>query len=83
MNTFRDIHTLFEAMTHLVESLCLATLMTLKVKMPLICFVGTRSSKLSIIEQQSVLFLKMLLRNKAFRNLKNSTLIDNYNRFNK
>jgi hypothetical protein len=56
---------LFAAVTHLVEGLGFETLLTLKVEMSQICLVGTRRPTISIIERESVLFLKTLIRNNA------------------
>jgi hypothetical protein len=58
---------LFASMTFLVEGLSLETLLTLKMENSLICLVGTRSPTVSITEQQLILFLKILIRNKASR----------------
>jgi hypothetical protein len=58
---------LFAAVTHLVEGLSLETLLTLKVEKSLICLVGTRRTTISITEQQTILFLKALIRNQASR----------------
>jgi hypothetical protein len=55
----------FAAVTQTVEELSLETLLT--VEKSLICFVVTRSPTVSITEQQPILFLKRLLRNKASR----------------
>jgi hypothetical protein len=57
----------FAAVKQLVERLSLETLLTLKVEKSLICLVGTRRPTTYIIEQQSVSFLKILIRNKASR----------------
>jgi hypothetical protein len=56
---------LFAAVTHLVEGLNLETLLTFKLEKSLICLVGTRRSTVSKIEQQSIVFLKTLIRNNA------------------
>jgi hypothetical protein len=56
---------LFAAVKHLVKGLSLETLLALKVEKSLICLAGTRRPTISIIEQQSILFLKTLIRNKA------------------
>jgi hypothetical protein len=56
---------LFAAVTHLVEGLSLETLLALKVGKFLICLVGTRRPTVSIMEQQSIVFLKTLIRNNA------------------
>jgi hypothetical protein len=58
---------LFAAMTHLVKGLSVETLLKLKVEKSVICLVGTRRQTMSIIEQQSILFLKTSMRNKASR----------------
>jgi hypothetical protein len=58
---------LFAAVTHLVEGLSLETLLTLKVEKSLICLVDTWRPTVSIVEQQSILFLKTLIKNKASR----------------
>jgi hypothetical protein len=58
---------LFAAVTHLVEGLILETLLTLKQEKSPTCSLGTRRPALSIMEQQSILFLKTLIRNKASR----------------
>jgi hypothetical protein len=63
----RDLQMLFAAITHLVEGLSLETFFTLKVEKSLICFAGIYRPTLSIIEQQLILFLKTLTRNKASR----------------
>jgi hypothetical protein len=65
-----SVHTsadVFAAVMHLAEWLSLETLLTLKVEKSLICLVGTRRLTVFITEQQSILFLKMLVRNKASR----------------
>jgi hypothetical protein len=67
LKTPRDLQMLFAAVTHLVEGLSLETLLTLKPEKSLICLVGTWRSIISITEQQSILFLKKLIRNKASR----------------
>jgi hypothetical protein len=58
---------LFAAVTHLVQGLSLETLLTLRVEKSLICFAGTQRTTVSIIERQSILFLKTLIGNKALR----------------
>jgi DNA-binding TFAR19-related protein (PDSD5 family) len=58
---------LFAAVTHLVEGLSLEALLTLNVEKSLIWLVGTRRLTVSITEQQLILFLKTLIRNKASR----------------
>jgi hypothetical protein len=58
---------LFAAMTHPVEGLSLETLLTLKVKESLIFLVGTRRPTVSIIEEESVLFLKTLIASRFCR----------------
>jgi hypothetical protein len=58
---------LFAAMMHLVEGLNLETLLMLRVQKSLICLVATWRPTVSIIEQQSILVLKTLARNKASR----------------
>jgi hypothetical protein len=63
----RDLQMLFAAITHLVEGLSLETFLTLKVEKSLICFAGIYNPTVSIIEQQLILFLKTLTRNKASR----------------
>jgi hypothetical protein len=69
VETFRDlqIRVLFAAATHIAEGLNLDTLLTLKVEKSLIFLVGIRRPTLSIIEQQLIVFLKTLIRNKASR----------------
>jgi hypothetical protein len=49
---------LFAAVTHLIEGLSLETLLALKVGKFLICLGGTRKPTVSIMEQQSIVFLK-------------------------
>jgi hypothetical protein len=56
---------MFEAATHLVQGRSLETLLTLKAEKSQICSVGTRRLRVSVVEQQSVLFLKTLIRNEA------------------
>jgi hypothetical protein len=56
---------LFVDMTHLVEELSLETLLTLKVETSVICLVVTRRPTIPLLEQESILFLKTLIRNKA------------------
>jgi hypothetical protein len=51
---------MFAAETHLVEGL--GTLLALNVEKYLICLVGTRRPAVSTIEQQPILFLKMLIK---------------------
>jgi hypothetical protein len=58
---------MFAAVAHLAEELRLETILTLKVEMSLIFLVRTRRPTVSIIEQQSILFLKTSIRNKASR----------------
>jgi hypothetical protein len=58
---------MFAAAAHLFEGLSLETLLTLKVEKSLICLVGTRIQAVAVIDQQSIYFLKMLIRNKASR----------------
>jgi hypothetical protein len=58
VHRFSDI---LEAVTQLVEGLSLEKLLTLKLEEPLICLVGTWWPTVSIIEQQSILFLKVLI----------------------
>jgi hypothetical protein len=65
LETSRDLQMLFAAVTRLVEGLSLETLLMLKVGKSLICLLGTRRPDVSIIEQQPILFLKNLTRNKA------------------
>jgi hypothetical protein len=60
----RDLQMLFAAITRLVKGLSLETFFTLK---SLSCFAGIRKPTVSIIEQQLILFLKTLTRNKATR----------------
>jgi hypothetical protein len=67
LKTSKDLQMLFAAVTHLVEELSLETLLALKLEKSLICLVGTRRPTASIIEQQSILFLKTLIRSKALR----------------
>jgi hypothetical protein len=66
VNAQRSVQ-LFAAVTHLVERPSLETLLKLKLEKSLICLVGTRRPRVSIIEQQSILFLKTLIRNKVSR----------------
>jgi hypothetical protein len=61
LKTSRDFQ-MFAAVTHLVEGLNLETLLALKVEKSLICLVGTRRPTVSIVEQQSILLLKTLMR---------------------
>jgi hypothetical protein len=61
----RDLQMLFAAITHLVEGLSIETFLTLKVEKSLICFAGIRKPTLPLIEQQLILFLITLTRNKA------------------
>jgi hypothetical protein len=63
----RNLQMLFAAITHLVEGLSLETFFTLKVEKSLICFIGICKPTVSIIEQQLILFLKTLTRNKVAR----------------
>jgi hypothetical protein len=65
LKMFRDFKMLFPAVTHLVEGISLEILLTLKSEKSLTCLVDTRRPTVSITEQQSVLFLKTLIRNKA------------------
>jgi hypothetical protein len=58
---------LFAAVTHLVEGLSLETLPTFKVEKSLIYLMGIRRPTVSIIEQDSILFLKTSIRNEASR----------------
>jgi DNA-binding TFAR19-related protein (PDSD5 family) len=58
---------LFAAVTHLAEGVSLEILLALKVETFLICLVGTRGLTVFITEQQLILFLKTLIRNKASR----------------
>jgi hypothetical protein len=67
LKTSRDLQTLFAAVTRLVEGLSLKTLLALKVEKSLICLGGTRRPTVSIIEQESILFFKTLIINKASR----------------
>jgi hypothetical protein len=60
----RDLQMLFAAVTHLVEGLSFKTLLTFKVEKSVICLVCTRRRIEFITEQQSILFLKMLIRDK-------------------
>jgi hypothetical protein len=62
LKTSRDLQILLAAVTHLVEGLSLKTLLTSEVEKSLICLVGTWRQTGSIIEQQSFLFLKTLIR---------------------
>jgi hypothetical protein len=55
-------------LTQLVEMLSLETLLTVKMKKSQIYLMGTRRTTVSIIEQQQILFLKMLLIN-SIKNL--------------
>jgi hypothetical protein len=63
----RDLQMLFAAIAHLVEGLSLDTFFTLKVEKSLICFAGICKPTLPLIEQQLILFLKTLIRNKTSR----------------
>jgi hypothetical protein len=63
----RDLQVLFAAITHLVEGPSLETFFTLKVEKSRICFAGICKPTVSIIEQQLILFLKTLTRNKMSR----------------
>jgi hypothetical protein len=63
----RDLQMLFAVITHLAEGLSLNIFFTLKVEKSLICFAGICKPTVSIIEQQLILFLKTLTRNKASR----------------
>jgi hypothetical protein len=54
---------LFAAVTYPVEGLNLETLLTLKVERSLIGLEGTRRPRVSVIDQQSTMFLKTLIRN--------------------
>jgi hypothetical protein len=83
----RHLHLLFATITHAVEGLNLETFFTLKVEKSLIFFAGICKPTVSIIEQELILFLKTLTRNKASRccrleqsvlNVNNSTSIHNY-----
>jgi hypothetical protein len=58
---------LFAAVSHLVEGLSLEALLMLKVEKSLICLVDARRPAVFEIEQQSILFLKMLIRYKSSR----------------
>jgi hypothetical protein len=62
-----DLQMPFAAITHLVEGLSLETFFTLKEEMSLICFEGICKPTVSIMEQELILFLKSLTRNKASR----------------
>jgi hypothetical protein len=64
LKTSRDLQ-MIAVVTHLVEGRSLETLLTLKVEMSQICLVGIRRPTISITEQESILFLKTLIRNKA------------------
>jgi hypothetical protein len=72
---------LFVVMTHLIKGLSLETLLTLKVEKTLICLVATWRPTGSLTEQQLILFLKRLIRNKSSRfcRLKYSILKYKYN----
>jgi hypothetical protein len=63
----RDLQTLLAAITHLVEGLSLETFFTLKVGKSLTCFAGIYRPTVSIIEQQLIIYLKTLTKNKASR----------------
>jgi hypothetical protein len=63
----RDLQMLFAAITRLVEGLSLDTFLTLKVEKSLICFAGICKPTVSIMEQQLLLFLKTLTKNKSSR----------------
>jgi hypothetical protein len=67
LKTSRDPQMLFAAVTHLVEGLSLEILLTLKVEKSLICLVDTHTPTVSMTEQQPILFLETLIRNKASR----------------
>jgi hypothetical protein len=58
---------MFAAVMRPVEGLSPETLLTLNVEKSLIGLVGTRRPAISIIQLQSVLFFKLLIRNKAQR----------------
>jgi hypothetical protein len=57
---------LFATLTHLAEGQSFETLLALNVEKSLICLVGVRRHEVSVIEQQSVLFLKTLRRRFLF-----------------
>jgi hypothetical protein len=59
LKTSRDLKMMFAAVTHPVEGLSLKTLLTLKMKKSLICFVGTWRPAVLTTEQHSILFLKI------------------------
>jgi hypothetical protein len=65
LKMLRDLQMLFAAITHPVEGLSLETFLTLKVEKSLSCFAGICKPTVYIIEQQLILFLKTLIRNKA------------------
>jgi hypothetical protein len=62
LKTIRDLQILLAALTDLPEGLSLETLLTSEVEKSLICLVGARRPTGSIIEQQSFMFLKTLIR---------------------
>jgi hypothetical protein len=61
---------LLATVEHLAEGLDINALPTLKMKKPLINLEGTLRLTMSIIDWQSVLFLKTLMRKKASRCLR-------------
>jgi hypothetical protein len=68
LKMFRDLQMLLAAVTHLVEGLSHETLLTLKVEKSPICLVGRWKPAVSTTEH-SILFLKMLIRNKSVMDL--------------
>jgi hypothetical protein len=64
LKTSRDLQMLFAAVIHLAEG---EALLALKVEKSLICLVGTRRPTVSTIEEQLILFLETLTRNRASR----------------
>jgi hypothetical protein len=59
---------LFAAVTQLVDEPSLETLLTTEVEKCLICLVSTRRPTVSLTEQESILFRKILIRNKVQTN---------------
>jgi hypothetical protein len=67
---------LFAALTHRDEGLSLETPLAINVEKSLMCLVGTRRPTVFIMEQQSILFLKTFIKNRASKlcRLKESVL---------
>jgi hypothetical protein len=53
-----NLQMFFAAVTHDVERLSLETLLTLKFEKSVICLVDTRKPPVSIIERESIIFVK-------------------------